>query len=189
MSILQEWVEKLGLRYQGVLVSAIRGCDTASKQDPSKGLVRSYRAEVLRAHAGDPRKSKSFIEKVDDRAVAERMSAFVNNWDHYPLHYVVHLIHAAQIVGYYHPDCDTQALWHVFYKNACNKLHMSYESKEALAFRLEAPEDSFFAQQDSAIKVEEAKVAVERVQAKLMPTVLTCRHCNRFCCVGACLGT
>lgn len=30
-SIIQPWVENIGLRHQGVLVSAMRGCDTAPR--------------------------------------------------------------------------------------------------------------------------------------------------------------
>ena len=65
-SILLPWVTELGLRHQGVLLSAIRGCDTAPRNDASKNLVRCLRAELLLPHCGDPRKSASFIEAGDD---------------------------------------------------------------------------------------------------------------------------
>ncbi len=32
-SIVQPWAAKLGLRHQGVLVSAVRGCDSISRED------------------------------------------------------------------------------------------------------------------------------------------------------------
>jgi hypothetical protein len=41
--ILQEWVARLGLRHQGVLVTAIRGCATMPKEDASV----SKRGELL----------------------------------------------------------------------------------------------------------------------------------------------
>jgi hypothetical protein len=42
-SILQDWVQSLGLRQQGVILTAIRGCDTAPKLDTAKALTRSLR--------------------------------------------------------------------------------------------------------------------------------------------------
>lgn len=175
-SILYPWAEALGLRYQGVLVSAIRGCDTAPKNDASKDLARSLRAEVLRTHVSDPTLSKSFIEKVPNEAVAARMSAFVKNWDHYPLHYVMHLVHAAEIIGYHHENLVTRHMWCVFYQKCCHKLHMKPETKEELAKRLEADEDTFFANQDEVVKAP-------------TPDEIPCRHCKRPGCTGHCLGT
>lgn len=175
-SILQPWVEGLGLRFQGVLVSAVRGCDTAPKADPSKDLVRSFRAEVLRTHVHDPTLSKSFIEKVSNEEVTKRMQAFIKNWDHYPMHFVMHFVHAAEIVGYHHSDMLTRALWAIFYDKCCHKMHMKPETKEELAKRLEADEDTFFANQDEVVNVPK-------------PQDIPCRHCSRKGCTGMCLGS
>ena len=37
---------ELGLRHQGVLISAMRGCDTAPRSDPSKVIQRILRGAV-----------------------------------------------------------------------------------------------------------------------------------------------
>lgn len=56
-SVLQDWVTELpGLRHQGVLISAVRGCDTAARHSADKKLVRSLRCAVLNAFVGDPEK-------------------------------------------------------------------------------------------------------------------------------------
>jgi hypothetical protein len=60
-SILQSWVEKLGLRHQGVLVSAMRGCDLAPRHDPSKLAQRLLRGAVLEPHCGRVVKPVSYI--------------------------------------------------------------------------------------------------------------------------------
>ena len=143
-SIIQDWAAKLGLRHQGVLVSAIRGCDTAPKDDPSKAMSRVLRSVVLNAHVGDPRKSKSFIEWIEeDEDFHHRARAFIHSMDQYPLHYVMHLLFAAEIVGYYHPDEKHRSRWFLFYRKAVHKLHLQIESKEELDARLNANEDDF----------------------------------------------
>jgi hypothetical protein len=147
MSILQDWVEGLGLRHQGVLLASIRGCDSAPKEDPSKRFVRCYRSVVLNAHCGDASKAKSFIEAVTDDELRERFDTFRKNLDHYPHHYVLHLVHAIEIIGYKHPVDRVRVLWNSMYLRLCRGLHVNPETEEQLDARLNANEDSFAAQQ------------------------------------------
>jgi hypothetical protein len=135
----------LGLRHQGVLLNACRGCDTAPKEDSSKALVRVYRSHVLNCHCGDPAKSVSYIEAVTAEELFRRMGLVEGDFDHYPFHYVTHLIHAAEILGYYHPSRTASGLWQGFYYRMVRKLHLRPESKEDLDKRLDAPEEEFAA--------------------------------------------
>jgi hypothetical protein len=144
-SILQDWVMGLGLRHQGVLLTAVRGCDTAPKDDPSKLFVRCYRAVILNAHCGDPRKSRTFIEAVDPPELQERFKAFRKSVDHYPHHWVLHQTHAIEIVGYKHPNAVTRALWFNFYRALVTALHLNTETEEQLDARLDADEETFAA--------------------------------------------
>jgi len=149
-SILKDWVTNLGLRHQGVLLGAVRGCDTAPRHDPSKLLSRALRGEFLEAHVGDASKAKTFIQLCDNFELADRMKAFLDNSDHYPLHFVMHFIHAGEMVAYHGPE-DRRAMWLSFYTKACKKLHLSPESKEQMDARLGADEDAFFKAQDTTI--------------------------------------
>lgn len=142
-SILQEWVTTLGLRHQGVLLTAVRGCDTAPKDDPSKLFTRCYRAMILNAHCGDPAKAQTFIQLVSPDAEKLRFEAFRKNLDHYPHHYVMHLIHAVQIVGYHHPENLVGARWTGYYRLLCRGLHVPMETERQLSERLDADEDTF----------------------------------------------
>lgn len=142
-SILQDWVMELGLRHQGVLISAVRGCDTAPRDEPSKLLSRCLRCEVLVPHVGDAAKSISFIQKVDADELEGRMKTVLRSFDHLPLHYWIHFVHAAEILGYKHPDSATAAAWCGFYRRAVDKLHMGVESEAQLDARLGADEDTF----------------------------------------------
>jgi len=158
-SVLQDWVMELGLRFQGVLVSAIRGCDTAARHDKSKVLQRIYRSEILNTHCGDPKKSKSYILAANVPETVKRMKEFLDDCDQYPLHYVMHFLHAAEIIGYFHPDLERKDMWHSFYVQGCKKLHVSSELRCELIARLESDEETFARQQDVEVKARTYEAA------------------------------
>lgn len=139
-SILQDWVMELGLRHQGALVSIIRGCDGVPKNDPSKGLIRALRYELLVPHCGDAAKAASFIEKVTRTELLGRMQAVAKNFDHYPVHFLLHLLHAAEIIGYKHA-CGRP--WLLFYAHLCGKMHVNVETEDQMDARLNATEEEF----------------------------------------------
>lgn len=142
-SVLQDWVMELGLRHQGVLLTAIRGCDTAPKHDPSKLFTRCLRNMILNCHCGDASKAATFIEAVDLPELNKRFLDFRKNLDHYPHHYVMHVVHAIQIIGYKHPEDKSRAVWSTFYTYLCNGLHMNEETEKQLDARLNADEETF----------------------------------------------
>lgn len=144
-SILQDWVQELGLRHQGVLLGAVRGCDTAPKGDPSKHFVRMLRGMILNAHCGDPKKAQTYIDDPfgDYDWLRTRFDDFRKNLDHYPHHYVMHVIHAIEIIGYKYPDEIVGAIWLTMYFRLCRGLHVPPEGEEELDARLNADEDTF----------------------------------------------
>ena len=144
-SVLQDWVMDLGLRHQGTLLTAVRGCDTAPKDDPSKLFVRCFRALILCAHCGDPRKAKTFIEAVDEDEERRRFDAFRKNCDHYPAHYLGHLLHSIEIIGYKHPDCYVRARWEWYYLRMVQAQHLNPEMEQQMDDRLNAGEETFAA--------------------------------------------
>lgn len=139
-SILQTWVQELGLRHQGCLISATRGCDNLPKDDPAKALVRCLRAEILVPFSAKP---SSFIEKVTNDELVGRMNIVVGNFDHYPVHFIMHLMHAAHVIGVYHPVIVVSDPWRVFYHKMCNKMHVMPEPEAAMEKRMSADEETF----------------------------------------------
>jgi hypothetical protein len=81
----------------------------------------------------------------------EGVNPFLRSWDHYPNHYVMHFIHATEIIGYLGPKDDPvyNYRWHEFYLKACRALHMTPETKEELNNRLNADEEAFYAAQEN----------------------------------------
>jgi hypothetical protein len=151
-NILQPWVENLGLRHQGVLVSAIRGCDIAPRHDPSKMIQRLLRGAVLEPHCGRTGKPMTYImTEPDSTKWWEIVDPFLRSWDHYPNHYVMHFIHATEIIGYHGPvDEPVFAIrWAMFYKKACHALHVNPETSQQLDERLDREEAAFYAAQEN----------------------------------------
>jgi hypothetical protein len=148
-SVLQDWVQGLGLRHQGTLLTAVRGCDTAMKDEPSKLFVRCFRAAILNAHCKDPRKAATFIQWCEPDEIKARFDAFRKTSEQYPAHYLGHVLHSIQIVGYKHPDHDVRALWLGFYLRMVQAQHLNPETEEQMDDRLNADEETFGARDRS----------------------------------------
>lgn len=132
-------MEELGLRHQGVLMACVCGCDSVPKEDATKALARCLRGTFLQSF--DPKPS-SFIEHVNDNVLRDRMVAILKNLDHYPIHYIMHLMHGSEIVGYKWPN-PAAVFWRWFYERLCHCFHVNPETEAALDKRLGAAEDRF----------------------------------------------
>lgn len=136
-SILQDWVTELGLRHQGVLVTAIRGCDGMAKEDVTKPLARELRGLVLVPY--DDRELDNlggFMVRFPSEPAAHNFNALLRSLDHYPVHYLFHLIHAVEIIGYYHPNRHARAVYFQRYENFVRRLHLRPETMEQMDSRL-----------------------------------------------------
>jgi hypothetical protein len=127
-SVVQEWVLALPWRMQSVVLLGLRGCDGVAKDDPSKAISRGLRGLVF--HNADP--SNTFILDVDPAKVQQ----YLWDLDRYPMHFVMHSAHAAEIAGYHHPDTGFRTYWLDFYKKVCLGLHLNFETKQQLDVRL-----------------------------------------------------
>lgn len=144
MSIIQPWAANLGMRHQGVLVSAIRGCDSVGREDPSKYLVRVYRGVLLVPHCEDINKASSFMVPLNPVEWEKSRMEFFRSIDHYPNHWLLHFMHACEIVGYKHPDFYLTGHHFVYlYAKLVKKFHLHPESESELDARLSADETTF----------------------------------------------
>lgn len=136
-SIIQPWVTYLGLRIQGVLITAIRGCDGEIKEDVSKPIQRELRGLVLVPF--DKRElhyAKGFMVAFPSHVATSAFESFRRSVDHYPVHYLFHLLHAMEIVGYCHPQANVREVYVDRYRQIVQKLHLNPETKEQLFARL-----------------------------------------------------
>lgn len=143
MNVLQSWVLSLTLMQQSVLITAVRGPDTLSKYHISKSLLRWYRRCLLvsafdRCVLLDPHDPRggSFLGPIEASNLDEVASRYLRSVDEIPLHFHLHLVHAAEILGYKHPDPGIREWWHTFYCAAVRDMHLHPESEQQLDRRL-----------------------------------------------------
>ena len=129
--VIKEWAWTLSWKQQATVLSALRGCDMADKEDPAKPFCRRLRGAVLESGGADD--NPEFMASEVD---IEDILYFTKRIDRYPVHFLLHLIHAAEVIGFNHPDEEERAFWFAFYNNMVQAFHMYPETKEQNDFRL-----------------------------------------------------
>jgi hypothetical protein len=147
-SVLQPWVEELTGMQQSVLLSSIRAPDGLHKGHPAKYLWRWLRRCVLYCSFGhviltSPTQpgGGNFTGPVRD--ADEAMRDYFYHVDEVPHHAHLHLMHAAEILGYKHPDERTRSWWHKVYTEAANDMHLDIENEGQMDYRLGDQEDQW----------------------------------------------
>jgi hypothetical protein len=156
-SVLQSWVERLTYMQQSVLLTAIRGPDGITKNHVSKVLLRWYRRCILlsafegriletpyEAGGGSftgpctypnswwPSKTINGYESGIDMAFYD----YMRELDLVPHHFQLHFLHAAEILGYKHPDLQIRGWWINVYLKLVSDMHLLPESEEEMDRRL-----------------------------------------------------
>jgi hypothetical protein len=135
-SVLQDWVMELPLREQGTLMTAVRGCDATPKY-PLDSLERRLTAAIRGA----------FMVPADEREVDSEPGCFMLSYPpvsdfkasslgHYPQHWVAHVMHACEVLGYRHPVPIVRDQWLMIYLLFCKGFHVPAESFEEFAERM-----------------------------------------------------
>lgn len=143
-TVIPPWMESISLQQQSVILLALRGPDGVRKHHPAKIVHCAYRGTILRAaergrflHWGE--EADTFMS-MGDIADPERWNhairQFFHHVDELPHHYVAHLAHAAQIIGYCHPVHEVASAWKRFYERWCDDLHVTPETHEQMNERL-----------------------------------------------------
>lgn len=135
-SVMQGWTHSLPRRHQGVLVTAIRGCDGAPKEDSSKSLSRMIRRAIL--NPADPRETQKEggFFGMKKETLKRNIPDFLHSLDQYPLHYIMHLCHASEVLGYKHPGDPYRKFFGTVYLMMVYKFHLGVESESEMDDRL-----------------------------------------------------
>lgn len=167
-SVIQDWACALPFMQQSVLIAAVRGPDGIRKDHPVKVLCRYLRRSFLIcAFDGKVRWSPyeegggSFtgplhlqvMETPDGREIREPgefyghldgyVGIYLRHVDELPHHFQLHLMHAAEILGYKHPDSDVRGFWATLYRAIVKDAHLNPETVEQMDRRLGDREDSW----------------------------------------------
>lgn len=133
-SVLQDWVVELPLRFQGTLLTAVRGCDDEPKQWTRTGVAYSPGRRITAFIRF------CFMNPADEREIDSEEGAFFmstppmpfkpSNFGHLPQHWYSHVMHALEIIGYYHPERCTGELAFEMYEAMVHSFHLNVETKE-----------------------------------------------------------
>lgn len=143
-SVQPEWCRKLNMQQQSVLFLAGRGPDGIPKKHPCKPIHVAYRACVFQAAKyGRPlewgEKADSFMSLdvfASDYLWESAVETFFDYHDELPKHYLSHILHGAEILGYKHPDPRFRDRWYKFYVAMVESFHLVPESEAEMDKRL-----------------------------------------------------
>lgn len=145
-SVLQDWVMELPLRYQGTVLTGVRGCDLAPKnpicidekfgcstgEDTAERALTAF-LRFLVMNPADPR-------EVDIPGAFFRSAPPVSwkpsQFGHFPQHWYSHLMHCFEVCGYSHPDDFLRAEAHQIYVRLVRNMHLNIETLEEMHHRL-----------------------------------------------------
>lgn len=136
---------ELPLREQGTLLTAVRGCDLASKYDEDGNVIdtpeRRLTAWIRWAfmNPADPREVDipgAFFQSVPPgwRGRGDRFKA--SAFGHYPLHWVSHVMHALKIIAVRHPERPIKYRADSMYLAFVSMLHLNPETDAQMIERL-----------------------------------------------------
>lgn len=138
-SVLQDWVMLLPRRYQGTLLTAVRGCDDEPKQWTAMGFADSP-GRRLTAFI-----RFCFMNPADDREIDIPGAFFQSQppkdfkpseFGHLPQHWYAHVMHALEIIAYCHPDGVLMAQSMTLYAKMVHGLHLNIETYDQMKHRL-----------------------------------------------------
>jgi hypothetical protein len=167
-TVLQDWVQDISFMQQTVLLTAIRGPDGLPKYHGVKFLLRWYRRCVLISAfdksvlttpgnpSGGSFTGPSYTMKDGDDPMAwegpmdDVVTDYLKSLDAVPHHFQMHLMHAAEIVGYKHPDPKIAAWWKATYERLVHDMHLWPETEAQLDSRLGDTREGWMARGDVA---------------------------------------
>lgn len=146
-AVVASWLFSLPLQQQSVVLLGSRGPDFAEKDHPCKKVVRAYRGTVFMAakfgrfltvdDEGDTFMTLRAM-RGDDAWEAAVTELVESNIAMLGPHYLSHLMHGAQIMGYHHPDRDMGRRWGWLHHRIVHDCfgHSTPETREQMDERL-----------------------------------------------------
>lgn len=135
-SALHDWVHGLTFQMQALLMTGMRGPDENNKYNAAKAITRYLRGVICKPAGNWSRKNDNDFMWGDYSFFEDHSQKFWQDHDEYPHHFIMHLIHCAEVVGYMHPKQEVGDYWSTFYLEACDAFHMAPESKKQMINRL-----------------------------------------------------
>lgn len=138
--VLQRWYRRC------VLVSAFEG---KIMTDPYAGGGGSFTGPLTPEHlpgfwvGADTLQDRQTISHDEKSLIGEAVRRYVKTLDELPHHYQLHIMHAAEILGYKHPDPTIKAWWNRTYEILVQDMHLNVETEQQMDYRLADKEDQW----------------------------------------------
>lgn len=147
-SVLQPWVQELTFMQQSVLIASVRGPDGIRKDHVAKLLLRWLRRCILMSafegkvltnpyEGGGGSFTGPSCAPIDEtqwhptdcvtywhNVMNDRVKEYLSCVDELPHHFQLHFMHAAEILGYKHPDLLIRGWWCTTYLSLVNDMHL-----------------------------------------------------------------
>jgi hypothetical protein len=167
--VTQEWCHGITFMQQTVLLTAVRGPDGIAKYHPCKYLLRWFRRCTLVSSldgivlttpwhpGGGSFMGPSYLHTADEGDgsdwaawMTNQVSDYLRALDELPHHFQLHFMHAAEILGYKHPNPDIRGWWHSTYVRLVHDMHLWPESEAQMDDRLGDDRSAWLARNDEA---------------------------------------
>lgn len=152
MVVSQAWTHDLSCMQQTVLFTAVRGPDGVAKYHPVKKMLRWFRRCTLlnsltheimetpyKPGGGSftgPSYGPSETPHDWHSAMNDVFAEYLKSLDELPHHFQLHFMHAAEIVGYKHPEPHTREWWRAVYYELARDMHLHPELETEMDRRL-----------------------------------------------------
>ncbi|HEX8609582.1 MAG TPA: hypothetical protein VF679_13150 [Pedobacter sp.] len=133
--VIQDWIMDLPFTQQALLLLSLRGADGIPKHHHTKTLIRWIRGVVLKPAYKNFNRADGFMS-IDYTQWREITTLCLELHDEIPHHFLMHLVHAIEVIGYKHPNSDIGERFLKLYLSYCDSFHMNPESESTLDNRL-----------------------------------------------------
>lgn len=134
--VLQDWMGSLTFQMQALLLTGIRGPDENNKHNVAKAIVRYLRGVVIKPAGEWDGKNNNDWCWGEYEKFKEYANQLFEDHDYFPHHFLMHLIHCAEVIGYMHPNPFINSYWIWFYRKFVYCFHMLEETKDEMEKRL-----------------------------------------------------
>lgn len=164
-NVLQPWCSCLSMMQQSVLIAAVRGPDGIRKDHVAKVFCRWLRRSFLLSafdkralldpyepgggnftgpcavihpmyDFGNAPRDGIGTDKNGRHSIDAALDDYFRYVDEIPHHFQLHLMHAAEILGYKHPVTEIRNWWWKCYTRMANDMHLNVETAEQMDRRL-----------------------------------------------------
>lgn len=135
-SALHEWVHELTFQQQALLMTGMRGPDENNKYNAAKAITRYLRGAICKPAGNWGGSNDNDFMWGDYGKFVQHSQSFWLDHDEYPHHFIMHLIHCAEVIGYKMPNRSHAEYWQDFYTEACHAFHMTPETEDEMDIRL-----------------------------------------------------